>query len=162
MKIMEEFQINKSEDDLKKISKDRFKRIVRQKAKIAGLKYLHELQKKCGKGSRIQYNSLELQDYLSPSSNISLENQRFLFSIRCGMNILKSNFTRNKSIVSTFCINSCMKELNNEHFVYCKELNGNSLLRYEDIQNGSLQDKVETLNQVKLYEKNRNLEKETL
>ena len=55
-----------------------------------------------------------------------------------------------------------MKELNTEHFVYCKELNGNSLLRYEDIQNGSLQDKVETLNQVKLDEKNRNLEKETL
>ena len=118
---------------------------MKQKAKIAGLKYLHKLQKKCEKGSRIQYNSLELQDYLSPSSNISLENQRFLFSIRCEMNILKLNFTRNKSIVSTFCINSCKKELNNELLVYCKELNGNSLLRYEDILNGSLQDKVENI-----------------
>ena len=162
MKIMEEFQINKSEDDLKKTSKEIFKRIVRQKAEIVGLKYLHELQKKCEKGSRIQYNSLELQDYLSPSSNISIENQRFLFSIRCEMNMLKSNFTRNKSINSTFCINSCKKELNNEHLVYCKESNGNSSLRYENILNGSLQDKVETLNQVKLNEKKRNLEKETL
>ena len=38
MKIMDEFQINKSEDDLKKTSTDIFKKIVRQKAEIAGLK----------------------------------------------------------------------------------------------------------------------------
>ena len=139
-----------------------FKRIVKQKAEIAGLKYLHKLQKKCEKGSRIQYNSLELQDYLGPSSKISIENHRFLFSIRCEMNILKSNFKRNNSIISTFCIKSCNKELDNEHIVYCKELNENSSLRYEDILNGSLQDKIEALNQVKQNEYNRNLEKETL
>ena len=139
-----------------------FKIIVRQKVKTAGLKYLEKLHKKCENGSRIKYNRLKLQDYLGPSSILSLENQDFLFSIRCEMNILKLNFTRNKSIVSTFCINSCKKELNNEHLVYCKELNGNSLLRYEDILNGSLQDKVKTLNQLKLNEQNRNLEKETL
>ena len=61
------------------------------------------------------------------------------------MNILKSNFTRNKSTISTFCINSCKKEIDNGHPVYCKELNGNSLIRYEDILNGSLQEKLETL-----------------
>ena len=46
-----------------------------------------------------------------------------------------------------------LQELNNEHLVYCKELYGNSSLRYENILNGSSQDKVETLNQVKLNEK---------
>ena len=135
---------------------------MRQKVKTAGLKYLEKLHKKCENGSRIKYNRLKLQDYLGPSSILSLENQDFLFSIRCEMNILKSNFTRNKSIISKCFINSCKKELDNEHLVYCKELNGNSSIRYEDILNGSLKDKLEALNQVKLNEQNRNLEKETL
>ena len=61
-----------------------------------------------------------------------------------------------------FIFFSAKKELDNEHIVYCKELNENSTLRYEDILNGSLKDKLEALNQVKLNEQNRNLEKETL
>ena len=68
------------------------------------------------------------------------------------MNILKSNFRRNRSITERFCIKSCNIEIDNEHLVYCKELNGKSLLRFEHILNGSLEEKKEALNQVNFNE----------
>ena len=162
LKILNDFEIDISEEDLKNMSKNRFKSIVRQKTEIAGVKYLKTLQKKCEKGARIVYDCLELQDYLNPFSNLKLEDQRFLFSLRCQMNILKSNFSRNKSIIPRYCIESCKKEIDNEHLVYCEKLNENSLLRFEQILNGSISEKKEALNQVFLNEEMRRKEKEPL
>ena len=162
LKILNDFEIDISEEDLRNMSKNRFKSIVRQKTEIAGVKYLKTLQKKCEKGARIVYDCLELQDYLNPFSNLKLEDQRFLFSLRCQMNILKSNFSRNKSIIPRYCIESCKKEIDNEHLVYCEKLNENSLLRFEQILNGSISEKKEALNQVFLNEEMRRKEKEPL
>ena len=114
------------------------------------------------KGSRIKYENLELQDYLQPSSNLKLEDQRFLFSLRCEMNVLKTNFKRNESIGSNTCIKSCMQEIDNEHLVFCKEMNKESELRFEHILNGSLEKKVEALKQAKSNEEQRKKEIPTL
>ena len=48
-----------------------------------------------------------------------------------------------------------MKEIDNEHLIYCRELNGKSEINYEYVLNGSMQQKVEVLNQVKLNEEKR-------
>ena len=45
-----------------------------------------------------------------------------------------------------------MKEIDNEHLIYCRELNGKSEINYEYVLNGSMQQKVEVLKQVKLNE----------
>ena len=156
--ILKEFEININIEDIKKVPAIRFKRIVKQKSEIAGFNYLKEQQQKCEKGSRIKYESLELQDYLNPSSNILIENQRFLFSLRCEMNILKSNFKRNTNMIARYCIKSCKKEIVNEHLIYCSELNGDSEVKYEHILNGSIQEKVEALKQVQLNEQKRTKE----
>ena len=73
---------------------------------LSTFKYLLAQQKKCEKVSRIKYDNLELQDYLQLSSNLKLEDQRFSvqFSLRCEMNLLKTNFKRNESIGSKICI----------------------------------------------------------
>ena len=78
------------------------------------------------------------------------------------MNILKSNFWRNPNINARYCINSCKNEIDNEHLVYCPELNRNSEVQYEYILNGSLQEKIEALKQVELNEQKRLKEKEPL
>ena len=59
-------------------------------------------------------------------------------------------------------IKSCMKVIDNEHLVYCRELNGKNEINYEYVLNRSMQQKVEVLNQVKLNEKKRMKEKEPL
>ena len=78
------------------------------------------------------------------------------------MNILKSNFKRNQNIKEKYCIKVCRKEIDNEHLVYCKELNGKSEIDYEYVLNGSMQQKVEVLKQVKLNEERRMNEKAPL
>ena len=118
--IVKEFEININIEEIKKVPAIRFKRIVKQKSEMAGFNYLKGQHQKCEKGSRIKYESLELQDYLNPSSNISIENQRLLFSLRCQMNILKSNFKRNTNISARYCIKSCKKEIDNEYLRDCR------------------------------------------
>ena len=150
--ILEDFEINLKIEDLKNVPVNIFKRMVKQ---VSGLKYLKCQQIFFLKGARIKYDCLELQDYLKPSSNISIEDQRIIFGLRCEMNILKSNFKRNRSINEKYCIKACMKEIDNEHLIYCRELNGKSEINYEYVLNGSMQQKVEVLNQVKLNEEKR-------
>ena len=78
------------------------------------------------------------------------------------MNLLKTNFKRNESIGSKICIKSCMQELDNEHLVFCKEINKQSELRFEHILNGSLELKIEALKQAKSNEEQRKKEESTL
>ena len=82
IEIIKEFELGENEKDIRYIPVKTFKKSVNQKGKVAGIKYLLGQQSKCEKGSRIKYEFLELQDYLRPSSNISLEDQRFVFSLR--------------------------------------------------------------------------------
>ena len=58
----------------------------------ASINYLKQKQGKYETGSEIKYEKLEIQDYLSPSANLTLEKQRQLFSLRCKMNQLKYKF----------------------------------------------------------------------
>ena len=78
--------------------------MVRIRAARAGLIYLKEIQKKGTKRSLIIYDSLEVQEYLNQNTNMKIEDQRFLFSLRSEMNILHTNFSKNKSIQPKFCV----------------------------------------------------------
>ena len=62
-----------------------------KKCNQAAFDYLTEKQKKGSKGRDIQYNSLEMADYLHPPTNMSLEDQREIFSLRCHTNNLGAN-----------------------------------------------------------------------
>ena len=77
LEIMQEFELGENEEDIRYIPVKTYKNIFKQKGKIAGVKYLLAQQKKCEKGSRIEYENLELQNYLQPLSNLKLEYQRF-------------------------------------------------------------------------------------
>ena len=96
---MKEFEIDLSDEDIKKTKETIFKKLVKSKTISAGIKYLTKKQKKGEKGRDIDYKTLELQDYLCPHSNLKLEDQRILFSYRSRMNQLKTNFSRNSNSV---------------------------------------------------------------
>ena len=95
VKIMNEFDITLSENEIKVLPASIFKKIVKNKAVSAGIEYLKTKQMKCEKGVRIEYSTLELQDYLKPCSNLQLQEQQYIFSLRSEMNPLKKNFERN-------------------------------------------------------------------
>ena len=120
-----------------------FKNIVKKKSIIAAIKYLKIKQKKCEKGLGIDYNSLEIQDYLNPCYNISLEDQRFIFTLRCEMNPIKKNFNRN--------INMNRNTASNH--AWCDKMNEDKDFRFEQLLNGTIQERIQTLKQIKLNDK---------
>ena len=71
------------------------------------------------------------------------------------MNLLKNNFKRNESIGSKICITLCMQELDNEHLVFFAK-------KLTNIQNRSLELKVEALKQAKSNDEQRKKEGSTL
>ena len=74
-----------------------FKALLKKQAIKASIKFLKQKQNNCEKGSDINYQDLELQDYLSPSSNLSLEDQQIIFSLRSKMYPLKIIFPEMKT-----------------------------------------------------------------
>ena len=156
---MNEFDIKLSENEIKVLPASIFKKIVKNKAVSAGIEYLKTKQMKCEKGVRIKYSTLELQDYLKPCSNLQLQEQQYIFSLRSEMNPLKKNFERNTKMKQEFCIKSCKQELDNEHITWCNKMNVGSDLKFEHLLNGTLQEKIQTMKQIKLNEKIRNSER---
>jgi hypothetical protein len=153
--ILKEFEIEMTEEEIVNKSSTLYNNIVKKKAVTAGIKYLKTKQLKGEMGRKIQYNNLELQDYLNPCSNINLEDQRLMFSLRCEMNPLKSNFRRNMEMKEEYCVQECGKELDNSHITWCDILNTKEDYTYENLLNGTLEEKIGTLNQIKQNEKRR-------
>ena len=113
--IIKDFEINITEEGIRRMPTNIFKKMVKTGAQSAGLKYLQNIQERGSKGNTIEYQSVALQDYLNPYSNLNIEDQRFLFSLRCEVNPLSANFRRNTTIMKTFCVKI---ELYKEHLVF--------------------------------------------
>ena len=80
-KYLKEFKIDISEEAIKKMPESIFKALVKKQSVETAINYLKEKQKKLEKGSDIDYQTLELQDYISPSANLTLEDQQLMFSL---------------------------------------------------------------------------------
>ena len=77
------------------------------------------------------------------------------------MNNLKSNFKRNNRINPEYCISSCKKEFDNNHLTWCEKINKENDFRYIHLLNGNLEEKLETLKQIKSNESMQNEERKT-
>ena len=96
--IVNELELNISVEIIKNMQENVFKNIVKKNTCVADLKNLKMKQSNGEKALNIIYDTLELQDYLKSCSNLKLEEQRSIFSLRSRMNELKSNFSRNMKL----------------------------------------------------------------
>ena len=64
--IIIKFELNISEEDIKRIPTTIFKNMVKTAAECAGFKYLKNIQMEGSKGSKVEYESLCLQENLNP------------------------------------------------------------------------------------------------
>ena len=160
--ILKEFEIPLSEEGIKETKTNHFNMLVKEKSIQAGIRYLNTIQMNKEKGSFIKYNTLELQDYLQPCANISFEDQKLIFSLRCEMNLIRFNFKRNMNISPEYCIKQCQQELNNSHLTWCSHINKENNFRSIQLLNGTLEEKIGTFNQIKMNELKRKEERQTL
>ena len=139
--ILKEVNIQESIIDIKNMKTTIFKKLVKDKCIQAALHYLKEKQKKGSKGRDISYTSLGMADYLLPQANMSIGDQRELFSIRCRTNIMGAN----RGIIE-YCETECGEILNNSHIFQCVELNiGEQKYEIDKVLNGFIAEKKEHL-----------------
>ena len=82
-----------------------------------------------------------MADYLCPEANMSLKDQREMFSIRCRTNSLGANRGKVEN-----CETMCGEILDNAHIFKCKVLNqNNGEYSYEKILNGLIIEKKQHL-----------------
>ena len=117
--------------------------MVKKKIEIVAFHELIEKQKGGKKGRNINYERLEMSDYLLPECQISVEDKRELFLIRSEMNELPCNFGN-----PTLCDLGCSQVLNSEHINSCPKLNQKEALPYENILNGKMNQKVLVLKKI--------------
>ena len=103
--------------EIKNMPSSIFKNLVKSKAVLAGIYYRKYRQMKCEKGTSIQYQTLEIQGYLKPCSNLNLKDRKYILSLRCEMNPIKNNFERIIKIKQEYCIKAGLKEINYEHIM---------------------------------------------
>ena len=107
------------------MSKNMFKNMVKQKCEECGLNYLkHHIK---SKGKEMTYMHLEMRNYLSSDSLLTVQEKKEAFVIRTRMTELKINFKNKHSEYN--CI-ICEKEdicheETQEHIYYCKFLKAN-------------------------------------
>ena len=118
-----------------------FKELVKTQCNKSAFTYLQEKQQRGSKGRSIKYTCLRMQDYLLPQSNISLKDQREIFSIRCKTNPLGAN----RGIIE-YCETKCGAVIDNAHIFQCPVLNKNETsYNFETILNGCTYEKNKLL-----------------
>ena len=115
MKTFKDFGKNLIEHEINNMPSSIFKKLVKSKAVLAGIYYRKYRHMKCEKGTRIKYQTLEIQDYLKPRSNLNLKHWQYIFSLRCEMNPIKKNFERIIKIKQEYYIKACQWEINYKH-----------------------------------------------
>ena len=83
--------IDLEDEDLAKLSKSKFKKLLKQKIHDGALKYLKSIQDKHTKMSNLNYQELKCSKYLL-DNRLSNEDKKLLFKFRTRMYTVKANF----------------------------------------------------------------------
>ena len=145
-----------NETEIKEMSIYKFRKIVKSQTVKCALTYLISLKnlEKYTKGKHIEYNELELQEYLTPSANLNLEQQREIFSFRCKMNLLKEFFSNMIELESEKLVSKFQSVLNNCHMTWCPILNEESEYKYKHLLNETITEQIKTYQQTRYSSRN--------
>ena len=151
LKDLSELKISESIEEIKKMTKNRFKSLIKSRILINALEYLNK--KRGSKGKELEYSTIEMAEYLMPfNMKLNIEDKRKLFEMRNRMTRIENNFGNKEEK----CICGAIETM--AHIYYCKSLNQNEPeTPYDRIYNGNLKSQIEIL---KRFEKNLEVSKE--
>ena len=136
-KDISDLELNLTFDDIETIDQKRFKSLVKQQIHIKALEYLIKIKSTHSKGKEICYGKLEIQNYLSSKSNLTIQEKSFVFSSRTRMIKLKSNFKLGQ--IDLNCSKCGKEEESQKHLLSCSAIMENCIISnsyipiYEDI-----------------------------
>ena len=104
---MKQLELTLSFEDISKMSKYKFKKVVKQACHKAAFNYLLVTKEQLSKGSEIHYENFKTQKYLTSGSGLSTIDLKQIYAIRSRATMCKSNFPsmfRNISCPREGCI----------------------------------------------------------
>ena len=139
--------VNLTLEEIRKIPKEKYTGILKEKTRETALKYL--LAKQGKKGSEISYSCLEMAEYLLPhNSVINVEEKCEMFGVKNGMTEIPYNFSSNSQ---TKCV--CGKLEDNLHIYKCELYNvkQQATIPFMKIFNGNLSQQNEVFTNLSKY-----------
>ena len=116
-----ELEINLSFEEIKSISKDAFKAIVKKNVKKVALDYLKKLQETHSKAKNLSYDELDLQMYLKSGTNkMTIKEKSFSFALRSRTIDVKCNKLNGQTNVK--CRLGCDQDKSQPHLLQCSAL----------------------------------------
>ena len=99
---MKYLEINMSLEEIKTVSENRLKNILKKSINKKALEYLTD--KQGSKGGEIKYSCLKMADYLMPNEvGLTISDQRDIFSVRNRMTPIPANFSSKKTEYICVC-----------------------------------------------------------
>ena len=141
---IEYFDLNLTIKEIEEMPKLAFKKLVKKKEKQKTLEQLTKEKTKHTKVAHIKHSVLEIQEYLKPGE-LSIQEAKFLFSLRSRMLDIKCNFKGKYS--NTLCPLCKKEEDSQKHLLVCDQLNEDGILItslpiYGDLYGPSLDEQV--------------------
>ena len=117
MEDLKKAKITLTFDEIKKMKKFSFKKLVRKNCDSAALEYLNNLKDSHSKLDRLSYKKLQIQPYLTTKLIYPQMSQQ-IFKWRTRMENFKMNFSNKYDDLS--CIFGCMEDDSQENILHCK------------------------------------------
>ena len=131
-----DLNIKMSFEEITNISKEAFKKLVKEKVNKSALDYLQNLQLSHSKSENLSYDDLGLQGYLkSGTSNMTIKEKLFCFAARSRMIDVRCNKLHGQSQLK--CRLGCDKKETQNHLLDCVALADSNIVKetpdYADI-----------------------------
>ena len=156
LKDIEELDLNVTFEEIKQISKEGWKIMVKSSIKEKAFNSLEAAKQNHSKVKKLNYEKLELQSYFKPNKQVcSKEDIEMVFKLRSNMTKVKMN---SKYLYETYeCTMCSIEEESSEHVYLCNEIwklkgkKKENIPNYENILNESVKEKIEI---AKLFNEN--------
>ena len=143
---LKELNILETFDDIKRMSRNKFKNLVKIRMKRNAFSYL--IKKRGSKGCQIEYSALEMSEYLLPyNDKMKIEEKHRLFALKNRMVDIPDNFGKKE-------VCHCGENEDMSHIYSCKYLNEEeNVLQYQKLYTGKLSEQIEIF---RIFELNMN------
>ena len=134
---IEKLNLKLTFEEIKAIKKTKYTQLLKEKIRESALKYLLDKQGK--KGREMQYNYLEMEDYLLPFNNkLNIEEKREMFAVKNSMIGIPANFSSKCEIKC-----DCGVKEDMDHIYNCKLYNMKKPeIPFEKIFRGNLNEQI--------------------
>ena len=129
---LEELDIKMTFSDIRSISANSFKNIVKKQIKIKALEYLQQCQQNHSKSRHVTYQKLEMEEYLKPGNDLTIQEKQFIFKARTLMLNVKLNFKVGQADLN--CRHGCNVPESQQHILDCAAIGDNCVANPESPQ----------------------------